>query len=73
VTLASTPGLRDAPVLGKLFQAFNRNDQTTELIVVVNPVVVRDPVPDAAMWAFPTADELLRSVVGGGVGQAAER
>ncbi len=61
---ASTPGLRDVPILGRLFQGFNRNDQDTELIVVVNPVVVRTPVSDVAMWAFPGRDELMRSVIG---------
>jgi pilus assembly protein CpaC len=62
---ASTPGLRNVPILGRLFQGFNRNDQDTELIVVVNPVVVRTPVSDVAMWAFPGRDELIRSVMGG--------
>jgi Flp pilus assembly secretin CpaC len=61
---ASTPGARQIPLLGRLFQGFNRNDQTTELIVVVNPVVLRTPLPDAAMWAFPGRDELLRSLFG---------
>ncbi len=62
---ASTPGLRDTPILGKLFQSFNRNDQHTDLIVVVNPVVLRTPLADAAMWAFPGRDEMIRSVMGG--------
>jgi len=57
---ASTPGVRSVPILGRMFQSFNRNDQDTELIVVVNPVVLRAPVPDAALWAFPARDELLR-------------
>jgi len=62
---ASTPGLRNTPILGRLFRSFNRNDQSTELIVVVNPVVVRDPVPDVAMWSFPGHDELIRAIIGG--------
>jgi Flp pilus assembly secretin CpaC len=57
---ASTPGVRSVPFLGRMFQSFNRNDQDTELIVVVNPVVLRAPVPDVALWAFPARDELLR-------------
>jgi hypothetical protein len=48
-----------------LFRGFNRNDQSMELIVVVNPVVLRTPVPDAAVWAFPGREELMRSVLGG--------
>jgi Flp pilus assembly secretin CpaC len=62
---ASTPGLRNVPILGRLFQGFNRNDQDTELIVVVNPAILRTPVPDVAMWTFPGRDELLRSVMAG--------
>ena len=60
---ASTPGLRDTPILGRLFQSFNRNDQSTDLIIVVNPVVLRTPVPDTAMWAFPDRDELIKSLM----------
>ena len=62
---ASTPGLRDLPIIGRLFQSFNRNDQSTELIIVVNPVLLRTPVPGAAMWSFPGRDELIRSVMAG--------
>jgi len=62
---ASPPGIRNTPLLGRFFQGFNRNDQDTELIVVVNPVVVRSPVPAAAAWSFPNRDELVRSVLAG--------
>ena len=67
---SSTPGLRDVPILGRLFRGFNRDDQSTELIVVVNPVVLRTPVPDSAAWAFPGRDELIRSVMGGAAASA---
>jgi len=60
---ASLPGARDVPILGRLFQTFNRNDQDTELVVIVNPAVIRTPVPDIAMWGFPDRHELLRSVL----------
>ena len=62
---AAPPGIRSTPLLGRLFQSFNRNDQDTELIVVVNPVVVRPPVPAVATWAFPNREELVRSVLAG--------
>jgi Flp pilus assembly secretin CpaC len=61
---SATPGLKDAPLIGRLFQGFNHNDQTTELIVVVNPVVVRTPAADAGTWAFPSRDELMKSILG---------
>jgi len=60
---ASVPGVRDTPILGRLFQSFNRNDQDTELVVIVNPAVIRTPVPDVGMWGFPDRRELLRSVL----------
>jgi len=60
---ASTPGARDLPGLGWLFRSFNRNDESVELVVVVNPVIVRTPVADSALWAFPGHDELMKSVV----------
>jgi Flp pilus assembly secretin CpaC len=60
---ASTPGLRSVPILGHLFQSFNRNDQDTELIVVVNPAVIRARIHGVALWAFPGRDELLRGLI----------
>jgi pilus assembly protein CpaC len=60
---ASTPGLRSVPILGHLFQSFNRNDQDTELIVVVNPAVIRARIHGVALWAFPGRDELLRGSI----------
>ena len=61
----STPGLGSLPLVGRLFRSFNRNDQETELIVLVNPVVVRTPVPETALWSFPARGELLRSTLEG--------
>jgi len=60
---ASTPGIKSVPLLGRLFQSFNRNDQDTELVVLVNPVVVRAPIANTATWSFPGRDELMKSLV----------
>jgi len=62
--MTSTPGLSGLPFIGRLFQRESENDQSTELVIVVNPVVLRTPVPNAAMWQFPGRDELLRSLLG---------
>lgn len=59
----STPVLRRVPILGKFFQSLNHNDQEIELIVVVNPVILRASVPDVATWEFPGREELMRSVM----------
>jgi Flp pilus assembly secretin CpaC len=61
----TAPGLADAPLLGRLFRSFNRNDESIELVVVVNPIVLRSPVPEIALWAFPDRQELMRSLTAG--------
>ncbi len=43
-TLDKIPGLANIPLLGKLFQSRSRSKDTTELLVIVTPEVVR-PVP----------------------------
>jgi len=58
-TRGSTPGVRDVPGLGWLFKDFNKNDDGRELVIVVNPVVLRDLVPGAGLWAYPETSELL--------------
>jgi Flp pilus assembly secretin CpaC len=65
---ASTPGLREVPIFGRLFQGFDANDQSTELVMVVNPVLLRTPLFEAALWAFPGRDELMRSITAGAAG-----
>lgn len=56
---SSTPGVRDVPGLGWLFKDFNKADDGRELIIVVNPVVLRDPVPGVGLWAYPETSEML--------------
>jgi pilus assembly protein CpaC len=40
-TLSKIPGLANIPLLGKLFQSRNRTKDSTELLVIVTPEVVR--------------------------------
>jgi Flp pilus assembly secretin CpaC len=65
---SSTPAVRDVPGLGQLFDSRNTSDNSTELVVLVNPVILRTPVPDVGLWAFPTRDELIRPLLGQGPG-----
>jgi pilus assembly protein CpaC len=58
-TQSSTPGLRSIPGIGWLFHDFQNSDATTELVLVINPAVLRDPVPAVQLWQYPDADELL--------------
>lgn len=56
---AGTPGLKDTPGLGWLFKSFDRTDEGLELVLVVNPVLIRDPNPSVPLWEFPAAVDLF--------------
>jgi pilus assembly protein CpaC len=47
------PGIRDIPLLGWLFRRFAQNDEELELVIVINPVIMREPIPEVGLWAFP--------------------
>jgi Flp pilus assembly secretin CpaC len=53
-----TPGLGDIPGLGWLFRNFSRRDDQQELVVVLNPVIIREPNRDLGLWSFPAVHEL---------------
>lgn len=55
----STPGLSDIPILGWLFHDKNFEDKNRELVITVNPTIVRDALPQARLWAHATSNELL--------------
>jgi Flp pilus assembly secretin CpaC len=57
---ASTPGLRSVPGLGWLFRDIQRVDDSTDLVLVINPAVLRDPAPAAQIWQYPDREELLK-------------
>ncbi len=59
---AGTPGLKDAPGLGWLFKSFERTDEGLELVLVVNPAILRDPVPGVPLWQFGGTEELIQQV-----------
>lgn len=56
---AYTPGLESIPGLGWLAKSFNKDEQDRELVIVVTPSIVRDPLPRVALWEFPRAEDLL--------------
>ncbi len=56
------PFLSKLPLVEWLFQNQRTADSDFELVVLVNPVIIRPPVHNAKLWAFPGADELLRAV-----------
>lgn len=60
---AYTPGLHKTPLLGKLAQNSQHADTDKELIIVVTPTIIREPIDDLALWQFPSANELLELAV----------
>lgn len=54
-----TPWLSKIPLLGALFQDFTYSDDDLQVVVLIRPSLVRDPLPDQALWRFPENDELL--------------
>jgi pilus assembly protein CpaC len=65
-TQTGTPGLKDVPGLGWLFKNLNQTDDSQELIIVVNPVIVRDPIPGVALWDYPSTEDLITNFTRGG-------
>lgn len=53
------PLIGSIPVLGWLFRNEADDADESEIVIVVTPRVVREPRPDADLWAFPTAGEVL--------------
>lgn len=53
------PILQDIPLLGWLFKGYQIEEDDIELIVIVNPVIVREPIPDLDLWSFPDARDAL--------------
>ncbi len=54
-----TPGLSDLPLLGGVFDGYERQGDEFQLVVLVHPVVMRKPEPKARAWAFPSVDEMM--------------
>jgi pilus assembly protein CpaC len=54
-----TPGINQIPLLGWLFKSFSLGDDDRELVIVLNPVIVRDVPKEAPLWAFPATAELI--------------
>ncbi len=53
------PILGDIPGLGWLFRSETAQAEDLELVIVLNPVIVRPERPDAGLWAFPDPGDVL--------------
>lgn len=60
---AQVPWINKVPLLGLLFQNFDYSDDDLELVVMVRVSIVRDPIPEASLWAFPDTAEMLDAVM----------
>ena len=56
---AKTPGLGDVPGAGWLFRNDAENAEDFELVIVVNPVIVRAERPDARLWSLAQPADAL--------------
>jgi len=59
-----TPGVHNVPGVGWLAKSSQTSDSDRELIIVVTPTIVREPLQAIAMWQFPNPHDLLRQSVG---------
>lgn len=59
-----TPGLHNVPLLGWFSESISKMDVDRELVIVVTPTLVREPVHDADLWRFPSNLTLLDWGVG---------
>ena len=57
-----TPWLHKLPIIGNLFKGYSYGDDDRELVIVVNPVIVREAPKDTPLWVFPGASELMGSI-----------
>jgi type II secretory pathway component GspD/PulD (secretin) len=58
---ADTPGLSKFPPIGWLFLDKSYEDKNRELVITVNPTIVREPPIEGNLWAFPSTSELMPS------------
>ncbi len=59
--ISQPPLIGDIPLLGWLFRNFGETDDDRELVILVNPTIVREPIPEIGLWSFAKPSELLES------------
>jgi RNA polymerase sigma factor (sigma-70 family) len=67
-----TPVLSKIPLLGDLFKGFSNEDDEQELVVIVNPVIVRQEPRDLSKWIFPDMTGLIWAPLTAQAARAAE-
>ena len=54
-----TPGVNKVPGFGALVEATSSSSQDRELVIVVTPTLVREPIAEVHQWAFPSTLDLV--------------
>ncbi|MBL8858368.1 MAG: hypothetical protein JNL28_07695 [Planctomycetes bacterium] len=54
-----TPGLASLPLIGWMFHDKSFEDRDRELVISVNPSIVREAPKEARLWAYPSATEMM--------------
>lgn len=52
------PWFESIPLIGWMFKRYAIEDEDSEVVVVVHPTVVRDPIPGVDLWTFPETGAL---------------
>ena len=52
------PWIESLPLIGWLFKRYAIEDEDQEIVVIVNPSVVRDPIAGVDLWMFPDTGAL---------------
>ncbi len=60
---AYTPGVHRVPFFGKLAQASQTTDSDRELIIIVTPTIVREPIENLPVWEFESSVELMHKAI----------
>ena len=63
VSESYVPFLNRIPLIGRFFERFSTLDDDLDLVVVVTPVVLREPIADLDLWVFPDPEELFSQTI----------
>ena len=59
VTSSYTPKVQEVPGAGWLAKSLNRDREELEVVILLSPTIVRDPIDGVRLWAYPKASDLF--------------
>ena len=57
-------GIGNLPGIGGLAKYSSRQEQTQELVIIVTPTIVLQPLKSDGLWQYPSMSDLLEQAVG---------